>query len=132
VPFDPESMMKMVNRTVMVPLEFLPDEQWREVRRLAYQCAQYGNWSLSASYARAKGVVSIENYKESSDTLSAAIRDAVGRECVGIWRRLGKKILRGETTCARFSVGRGDVTNQPAVKRRGKRRRFQCPLGWAW
>src|SRR3990167_6945846 len=91
-------------RTVRVPLDLVPDATWRELRQLAYRCAAYGNHQLSASYVKAKGGPVLPTYTDARGDLSAAIRDAVGREGVGIWRRLGKKILRGEQTLARFSA----------------------------
>src|ERR1041385_750075 len=84
-------------RTIRVPLVAVEDETWRELRRLAYLSSNYSNNMLSSSYCEAKGLkAEWTTYTDYADQLSAAVRDALGRECVGLWRRLGKKILRGE------------------------------------
>jgi hypothetical protein len=104
-------------RVVRVALAPLPDETWIELRRLAYQCAAFGNALLSEQYiaAKQKGV-KFSTYTDFSDKLSAAIRDAVGREVQGIWRRLGKVILRGEQTLARFTADRAVVIRDRGVR----------------
>src|SRR5574341_1430015 len=91
-------------------------EQYIALRRLAYQCAAFGNQMLNESYAKIKGWPAGGTYKDFSATLSAAIRDAVNRECVGIWRRNGKLILRGEQTLARFSANRALVVRDRGIK----------------
>jgi hypothetical protein len=108
---------RMVSRVVRVPLEAPPDEVWRELRRLAYQCASFGNTLLSETYAKAKGLsAEFTTYTDFNEVLSAGIRDAVSRECVGLWRRLGRVILRGEQTLARFSADRALVVRGRSVK----------------
>lgn len=104
------------HRVVRVPLERLPDEDWVALRRLAYRCAQYANHLLSESYVTAKGGPKLPTYTDAKGDLSAAIRDAVGREVVGIWRRLGRMILRGEQTLARFSANRALVVRDRGVR----------------
>ena len=85
-------------------LEIPSDERWRELRRLAYQCAAFANTLLTESYLKAKNQqLKFTTYTDFAEVLSAGIRDAIERECVGLWRRLGKQILRGEQTLARFS-----------------------------
>jgi len=108
---------KYLQRTVKVPLEFVSDELWLSLRKLAFECSRYGNYQLNASYGKAKGwTVSSESasaYQELSGVLSSYVRDALTHgECVGIWRRLGKKILRGEQTLARFSADRALVCRE--------------------
>ncbi len=110
-----EARAAEILRTVRVPLEPIPDATWIELRRLAYQCAGWGNRLLSESYLRAKGGPSLPTYTDARGVLSAAIRDAVSRECVGIWRRLGKKILRGEQTLARYSADRALVVRDRGI-----------------
>jgi hypothetical protein len=106
---------KSVQRTIRIPLAFLPDKEWLELRKLAFQCSRYGNHLLTENYAKAKGLSGLTPYTDFQDVLSAAIRDAVGRECVGIWRRLGKPILRGEQTLARFSANRALVVRDRGI-----------------
>jgi hypothetical protein len=108
------------DRTVRVPLEYVPDEQWRDLRRLAYQCAAYGNLLLTESYAKTRGlqVQSSKVYTDFNSVLSSCIRDAISREVVGIWRRIGRKILRGEQTLARFSSSRALVVRDRGVRLR--------------
>ena len=61
-----------------------------------------------------RGVFS--TYTDYSNDLSAAIRDAVGREVVGMWRRLGKDVLSGRQTLGRFSAGRALVIRDRGVR----------------
>ncbi len=104
-----------VDRTVRIPLEALPDPTWITLRRIAYQCAAFGNHLLSASYLRAKGGPKLPAYRDANGVLASAVRDAVNRECVGLWRRLGRRILRGEQTLARFSADRALVVRERGV-----------------
>lgn len=106
---------KVELRTIKVPLVFLKDEEWRDLRRIAYQCSSYGNLLLSEQYAKVRGIDGFTTYRDARDKLSAGVRDAVGREVVGIWRRLGKLILRGNQTLARFSADRALVCRDRAV-----------------
>lgn len=102
-------MQQLTNRTVKVPIQWgkLTDEQYKEIRTLALKCAAYGNALLSESYAKAKGLTAQwAAYTDWNQELSSAIRDAVGREVVGMWRRLGRDILSGRQTLGRFSAGR--------------------------
>lgn len=104
-----------VQRTVKVPLVSLDKETWLRLRQLAFECSRYGNHLLTEQYAKAKGLEGLTPYTDYRDKLSSRIRDAVGRECVGIWRRLGKKILRGEQTLARFSADRALVVRDRGI-----------------
>lgn len=111
------SSLRTVDRTVRVPLEAVPDAQWIILRRLAYACAAWGNRVLSEQYAKAKGLTAEwKTYREDNDVLSAAIRDAVSREVIGMWRRLGRRILRGEQTLGRFSADRALVIRDRGVR----------------
>jgi hypothetical protein len=112
-----ESDAQTVSRVVRVPLEMVRDETWRDLRRLAYHCATFGNTLLSESYTKAKGLkAEFNTYTDFNEMLSAGIRDAVSRECVGLWRRLGRVILRGEQTLARFSADRALVVRGRGVR----------------
>ncbi len=106
-----------VPRIVRVPLRPLPDETWRLLRRHAYQGAVYGNALLSEQYAAAKGLqAEWKTYTDHNQILSAAVRDAIGREVIGIWRREGRKVLRGEQTLGRFSADRALVVRDRGVR----------------
>lgn len=103
-------------RTILVPLEFVTDETWVALRRLSYLCAAFGNHLLSSSYCAVKGLTGLTPYTDAKGELSSAVRDAVSRECMGLWRRLGKKILRGEQTLARFAADRALVVRDRGVR----------------
>lgn len=106
-----------VSRVLRVPVRQLPDEQWRVVRRLAYKTAQFGNVLLSEQYTKAKGFDGkFRTYTDFNTELSSAVRDAVGREVIGIWRREGRKVLRGEQTLGRFGANRALVVRDVGVK----------------
>ena len=105
------------SRVLRVPLYALPDIEWRSLRRLAYKTAQYGNVLLSEQYTKAKGFEGkFSTYTDFNTELSSAVRDAVGREVIGIWRREGRKVLRGEQTLGRFGVSRALVVRDVGIK----------------
>jgi hypothetical protein len=103
---DDESATRTADRTCRVPLKIPGPRQWTELRRFAHQSANYGNHLLTELYAGAKGLRDLHSYTDYRDILSSAVRDAVNRDCAGVWRRWGKNILSGEQTLARFSADR--------------------------
>ena len=105
----------MTHRTCRVPLKIPNAKQWLELRRLAHSCAMFGNHLLTESYAKAQGVSGLHPYTDYNGLLSSAVRDAVNGDCVGIWRRTGKRILKGEQTLARFSADRALVVRGNGV-----------------
>lgn len=111
-----ESTDRAAERTCRVPLRHPAAEQWKELRELAYWCANYGNHVLTQLYAKTKGVKGLRPYSEYRYALSSAIRDAVDRECQGVWRRLGRKIMRGEQSLATFSADRALVVRGRGVR----------------
>ena len=106
---------RIVHRTCRVPLMIPGGKEWMELRRISYLCAHFGNHLLTESYAKTKGLGGLHPYTDYRTMLSSAVRDAVSRECVGIWRRLGKQILKGEETLARFSANRALVIRGQGV-----------------
>jgi hypothetical protein len=112
---DQSEQLRLVHRTCRVPLRISNQTQWIELRRIAYLCASFGNHLLTESYAKAKGVSGLHPYSDYRAMLSAAVRDAVSSECVSIWSKLGRQILRGEQTLARFAVDRALVVRGQAV-----------------
>jgi len=112
---DESQQVRLVHRTCRVPLRISKGTQWIELRRIAYLCASFGNHLLTESYAKAKGVSGLHPYADYRAMLSAAVRDAVSSECVSIWHKLGRQILRGEQTLARFAVDRALVVRGQAV-----------------
>ncbi len=109
------SSARVLHRTCRLPLVPMASEQWSQVRRIAFLCANFGNHLLTESYAKAKGLNGLHPYIDYRDLLSAAVRDAVSRECVGVWRRMGRRILRGEQTLARFAADRALVVRENGV-----------------
>lgn len=119
---------KRTNRVVRIPLVMFPkaenpdDDVWLVLWRAALQAANYGNLRLSESYAKKKAeengveIPGWSGYRDFNEKLSASVRDAVDRECQGIWRRLGKKIFRGEQTIGRFQAGRALVVRGRSIK----------------
>jgi hypothetical protein len=111
-----ERTVRAAERTCRVLLRHPGAEQWKELREIAYGCANYGNHVLTELYARTKGVKGLRPYSEYRDRLSSAIRDAVDRECQGVWRRLGRKIMRGEQALATFSADRALIVRGRGVR----------------
>jgi hypothetical protein len=99
-------------RTIKVPLQKLTDEEWRDLRRLAYVCAAYCNHRLNGDYLEKKGLTQTETvrrknkYKDYNESLSSSVRDSLNREVQGMWTRNEAKILKGEQTLGRFSADR--------------------------
>ena len=110
-----DRLHKTLNRVCRIPLEIPSVEKWRELRELSFHCAHFGNHLLTELYAQAKGLAGLHPYTDYRDLLSAYVRDAVGRDCTGIWRRLGRQILKGEQTLARFSAHRALVVRGEGV-----------------
>jgi hypothetical protein len=106
---------KLVNRVVRIPLVRVSNEQWMELRKLAFICTHFGNHLLTNRYAYARGLrypppaegeKKKSPYRDYGSLLSAPVRDSINIECDAVWTNLGTEILRGAQTLARFSVGR--------------------------
>ncbi len=107
--------LRIVHRTCRVPLKIPTSEEWMELRRISFLCANFGNHLLTESYATVKGLRGLHPYTDYRTMLSSAVRDAISRECIGIWRRLGKRILMGEQTLARFAANRAILVRGQGV-----------------
>lgn len=104
-------------RTLKVPIVKIEDQLWIDLRRLAYKCSRFGNNLLAESYAQMSGLeFKRKAYTDWNEELSSSVRDAISRECVGIWRRNGKKILRGEQRLAIFRANRALVVRDRGIK----------------
>lgn len=109
--------IKTANRILRIPLAPLHKDLRNDLRELGYNCAAYGNCLLSESYAKAKGLqAEWKTYTDWNTKLASGVRDAINQECVGMWRRIGKKILSGQQTLARFSNGRAIVVRGSRVE----------------
>lgn len=120
----------MESRVISVPTVILGEEDWRTLRRLAIISARFGNEYLAATFARFTiGADGFDIYKKYNKALSHTIRDAITRECVGIWRRNGRKIVTGRARLAVFTADRALVVRDKGIRvRRGGPLSFSIDL----
>lgn len=107
---------QVTQRVVKVSLVHVADDTWKQLRRLAYHCAQFGNNLLSEQYAKKKGLqAEWKTYRDYRDTLSSYVRDAMQREVQAMWQRNGRDMLRGAQTVGRFAADRALVIRERGI-----------------